>query len=131
MMKLPRVLPVAPLIPWIKECSERETAEAFAARCGVSAKRINDFTAGRIERVQFDTMDRMISKEGSRSIIDFFPEYDDDEAFANCGNIESIEKRKNDKGCSVEECDKAHHSKGMCNRHYLKFKRGQNKTLAA
>ena len=129
-MNLPRVLPIAPLIPWIKSCSERETAEAFAARCGVSAKRINDFTAGRITRVQFDTMDRMISKEGSRSIIDFFPEYDDDVAFAECASKIS-EPPKARRGCDVEDCDEPHHSKGMCNSHYLKLKRDQRKKLVA
>jgi len=129
-MNLPRVLPIAPLIPWIKSCSERETAEAFAARCGVSAKRINDFTAGRITRVQFDTMDRMISKEGSRSIIDFFPEYDDDVAFAECALVISAPHGAR-RGCDVKDCDEPHHSKGMCNSHYLKLKRDQKKTLAA
>jgi len=129
-MNLPRVLPIAPLIPWIKSCSERETAEAFAARCGVSAKRINDFTAGRITRVQFDTIDRMISKEGSRSIIDFFPEYDDDVAFAECEFVISAPPRAR-RGCDVENCNEAHHSKGMCNSHYLKLKRDQKKELVA
>jgi len=129
-MKLPRVLPVAPLIPWIKECSERDTAEAFAARCGVSAKRMNDFTAGRIERVQFDTLDRMISKEGSRSIIDFFPEYDDDVAFAECERIVSVPLKER-RGCDIEGCIEPHHSKGLCNHHYGKLKRAKKTTVAA
>jgi hypothetical protein len=116
--KLPRLLPIDPLLPWIKECCERETVESFAARCGISAKRVCDFTAGRVVRIQFDSLDKMIAKEGSRSIIDFFPEYDDAEAFAECEN--AFVKRIQKKGCDIEGCEDAHHSKGLCNRHYLR-----------
>jgi len=130
MMKLPRVLPVAPLIPWIKECCEKETAGAFAERCGVSAKSLSDFMSGRRTKINFNALDKMISTEGSRSIIDFYPEYDDDQAFAECGKVATVEKKENDKNCSIEDCDKVHHSKGFCNAHYSADKRAQQKNQA-
>ena len=132
MTKLPRVLPVAPLLPWIKECCERETSDAFAARCGISPKRISDFTAERITRIQFNTLDRMISREGSRSIIDFYPDYDDPEAFAKYENMLEGGGTKERRGCDIEGCDQPHHSKGMCASHYGKHKRvKKSKTVVA
>ena len=132
MMELPRVLPVAPLIPWIKECCEKETVGAFAERCGVSAKRIANYISGRNAKITFNALDKMISTEGSRSIIDFYPEYDDDQAFAECGNkVATVGKKENDKGCSIEDCNKAHHSGGFCNAHYSADKRARQKTLSA
>ncbi|MEI7441366.1 MAG: hypothetical protein WCK43_07020 [bacterium] len=129
MHKIPKALPVEPLLPWIRECCERETAESFAARCGVLPKRISDYTAGRVERIAFDTLDKMIANEGSRSIMDFYPEYDDPEAFAlyeSVGHYRVVEP-KTRRGCSIEGCDSPHHAKGMCNPHYREHNRMMNK----
>lgn len=130
-MKLPRMLPIDPLLPWISECNENEGTENFAARCGVSAKRIADFTAGRVKRIPFDSVDKMLACEGSRSIIDFYPDYDSD-SFADYDNVEIAPyKKENDPGCSVKDCPNAHHSKGLCSHHYNKQRRSKNKTSIA
>lgn len=121
MIKLPRLLPVEPMLPWIKECCEKESAEIFAARCGISPKRVSDFTAGRIVRITFNTLDKMIAKEGSRSIIDFYPEYDNEEEFAKYEN--AFIKPTSARGCDVEGCAMPHHSKGKCGSHYRKHKK--------
>jgi hypothetical protein len=130
MHKIPKVLPVEPLLPWIRECCERETAESFAARCGVSPKRISDYTAGRIERITFNTLDKIIASEGSRSIIDFYPDYDDPEAFAKYESMVPNNFVKSRRGCDIEGCDEPHHSRGMCASHYGKYKRSKKMKVA-
>lgn len=127
-MKIPHQLPVAPLIPWIKECIERETAENFALRCKVSSRRFNEILNGRAAMMSFDNMDKMLANEGSRTIIDFFPEYMDDETFFDPDFGKRVELGTAKRKCTIDGCGRGHHSKGFCNRHYRMSKRG---TLAA
>ena len=130
-MTIPRMLPIDPLIPWINEGNKLEGTEAFAARCGVSAKRMADFTAGRVKRISFDSLDKLLACEGGRTIIDFFPEYDED-SFADLYRDaeSSLGKKANDKGCSVDGCDRAHHSKGLCSSHYKRARKKAAKVAA-
>ena len=121
MHKIPKALPIGPILPWIRESCEREGAACFAVRCGTSSKRINDYVAGRIERISFQTLDKIISNEGSRSIIDFYPEYDDPEAFAKYGSMAPVAVFENTRKCKVEDCGRPHHSKDMCSTHYKRW----------
>jgi hypothetical protein len=121
-MKLPYRLPVAPLIPWIKECIEKDSAEAFADRCGISPKRFTNILNGKDVLMSFDYMDKMLAREGSRTIIDFFPEYTDDE-FLNMQQMR-VEPAKAAKKCNIDGCDRPFHGKGLCDRHYRMSRRG-------
>lgn len=118
--KIPKHLPVGPLLPWIMERAEAETLEVFAERCGVSSRRFNEILAGRARFMSFNNLDKMLANEGSRSIMDFYPEYYDDDAFFN---IEAENPIRPKRTCSIEGCDMAHHSKGLCNQHYRESKR--------
>lgn len=120
--KIPHRLPVATMLPWIRERVKAETVEKFALRCGVSARRFDEILSGRAEYMSFQNIDKLLANEGSRSIIDFFPEYADD-SFSKVGAAPcrgAVPK----KVCSVEGCEKAHHSRGYCNQHYRKVKKG-------
>lgn len=131
MTDLPRLLPIAPLLPWINERIEAETVEGFAERVGWSARRIAEFTSGRSNRITFDKLDQFLAKEGSRSIIDFYPEYDDDVAFAEYEKEVAPAKPKSRRTCSVDGCDVAHHSKGLCASHYGKQMRPKKNKVTA
>lgn len=124
-LKIPHNLPVAPLVPWIRECVEKETMEGFALRCKVSSRRFNEILNGRAMMMSFDNVDKLLANEGSRTIIDFFPEYTDDEAFFNPDLAKrkdtGIEKKR---GCRIEGCERPHHSRGLCNGHYRMSRRG-------
>lgn len=128
--KIPRNVPVAPLLPWIVERAEAETLETFAQRCGVSSRRFGEILAGRARFMSFNNLDKMLANEGSRSIMDFYPEYYDDEAFFNIETNSRYIDSNSPHGpaepkrrCSMDGCDMAHHSKGFCNLHYREHRR--------
>lgn len=118
--KIPFYLPVAPLVPWIKEKIEQESIEVFADRCGICDRRIRDVLSGRSKSMTFQNIDTMITNEGGRSLIDFYPEYDNDEFFSLSATVAVVPKNM----CSIEGCEDPVHGKGYCNRHYRKHKRG-------
>lgn len=122
--KIPNYLPVAPMLPWIQERIALETVEGFALRCNVSSRRFNEIINGRAKMMSFQNIDKMLTSEGSRTIIDFFPEYADDDVFFSdefkSAQATVAPKRR----CSIDGCDGAHHSRGLCNRHYRRHKKG-------
>lgn len=121
--KIPYYLPVAPMVPWIKERVELETMEGFALRCQVSSRRFNEILNGRATCMSFENVDKMLANEGSRTIIDFFPEYAEDSFLDSEPEAKRIIEPK--RHCTIEGCERGHHSKGYCDRHYRKFKRGK------
>ena len=120
--KIPHYLPVAPMVPWIKERVEIETMEGFALRCGVSSRRFNEILNGRATCMSFQNVDKMLASEGSRTIIDFFPEYSEDSFLDAELKAPRIIQPK--RFCSIDGCERGHHSSGYCDRHYRRFKRG-------
>ena len=123
-MKIPRLLPAEPLVPWLNERIEVETVEGFAERVGWSARRVFEFTSGRTKSITFDRLDTLLAREGTRSIIDFYPEYADDDAFARYAA--PVKTRF----CDVRKCDGVHHAKGLCLFHYNESKRNSRKIAA-
>lgn len=79
--------------------------------------------------MSFENIDKMITNEGGCSLIDFYPEYANDEEFFN------INERHNESDadlnsvvpksvCSIDNCNSPVHGKGYCNRHYRMNRRG-------
>lgn len=122
--KIPNILPAAPLIPWLREKVELESVEIFAARCGISDRRIREVLSGRSKNLSFDNVDRLITNEGTVNFIDFYPEYDNDEFFTiNDGKYKAIIPPKS--VCSIEGCENSMHARGFCHRHYRQWKRNR------
>lgn len=125
--KLPKSLPVDPLIPWIQSKVNREAIEVIAARCGVSDKIIRGILNGNHAKLSFNTVDLLITKEGGHHISEFYPEYEE-ERFCT-GEMEGIYKTQEraiepKAYCRVEGCDGSIHGRGYCNRHYRQFRKG-------
>jgi hypothetical protein len=134
MKKIPHLIPVAPLIPFIQERIRQETAELFSERCGVSPKWFANIIAGRSEYTTFQRIDALLAKEGSRTVIDFYPEYADEDFLKEAHQVvrtdeqpKRIRKRTKDHvpvprvlrvDCSRDDCTKPHHGKGLCRYHY-------------
>ena len=121
--KIPPYLPAAPLIPWLKDKTAQESIEGFASRCGVSDRRIREVLSGRSKNMSFKNIDTMITNEGGRSLIDFYPEYDNDEFFSLSSEDSPVliaPKRV----CSIDGCEGPMHAGGFCNRHYRQHRRG-------
>lgn len=117
--RLPHLVSVAPILPWIREKVELETVEGFAERCDISPRRITEMLAGRAHHTSFDNLDKMLAREGSRSVIDFFPEYAEDD-FLNHSNYQpkGTKRVAGKRLCSIPECGNTHHAKGFCEIHY-------------
>lgn len=125
MKKLPKMLPAAPLIPWIMEEAKRGTIEAFAERCNVSERRLREVLSGRATKLTFENVDRLVTY-GSHNFFDFYPEYDDEEKFCSINDIGVAPRPK--KFCTIEGCGGALHAKGMCQVHYSRVKRKERAT---
>lgn len=127
--KIPNILPAAPLIPWLKEMTERESIEVFASRCGISDRRIREVLSGRSSNLSFSNVDKLITNEGTVNFIDFYPEYVDDDEFFNINESDKYKVEVPPKTiCSFDGCKEATHAKSLCHRHYRQMKRN---TIAA
>lgn len=129
--KLPRSLPVAPLVPWITEMIERETIEALSRRVRISDRWFRHILAGRMQSADFDKIDQFITNEGSCNMVDFYPEYFDDDFLFDPKSAPKRERVREypeavrpKRVCSLSDCNRAMHAKGFCERHYRKAKRG-------
>jgi hypothetical protein len=121
--KLPYLLPIAPLLPWLKEQAEKDGAEIFAMRCNISSRKLTEIFNGRTSYTSFDKLDAMLASEGSRSIVDFYPEYSEESFLREKGkSMPKKEDRppgaKSSRMCERENCDRSHHAKGLCEYHY-------------
>jgi len=124
MNTIPKRLPLDPVLPWLKKHTELESLEVFSVRCGSNPGKMGKMLSGRSESISFDALDKMLSIEGSRSIQDFFPEYDSD-AFFDSGFVVDNSKPINiAKQCSIDGCDLRSHAHGFCNLHYRRARRG-------
>lgn len=122
--KIPNLLPAAPLVPWLRERVEQETIEVFAARCGISDRRIREVLSGRAKNLSFNNVDKLITNEGTVNFIDFYPEYVDDDEFFNINESGKYETAVAPKAiCSIEGCNNSMHAKDFCHRHYRQYRR--------
>ena len=91
-------------------------------RIGMSSRRLSEMVNGKSRYISFNKLDKLLAKEDGRSIIDFYPEYIEEnfaETFNSLVKEPIVEKRTDAEGnhiCGL--CDEPHHARGLCREHY-------------